>query len=221
MMTGESCCLVYLTGSRLYGCAEPDSDHDLRGIIEPTRKDYLDLTRPKERARIEGAEDVQVWSLHHWCDMFAKGSPNALEIALLPDSAVQYEDDLGRQVRRTARAALHAGFMPHLAHYAHGQHHRYERGGSDAGKRLMHAVRVLRLAVTLAETGDAPLIDPDPKLLLRIRHGAYMEGETEYRRLDDRLAHAVPVLPAHVPDAWDMELKTVALNRALEGKGAR
>lgn len=41
------------------------------------------------------------------------------------------------------------------------------------------------------------------------------------RRLDDRLAHAVPVLPAHVPDAWDMELKTNALNRALERKEDR
>ena len=41
------------------------------------------------------------------------------------------------------------------------------------------------------------------------------------RRLDDRLAHASSILPAHVPDAWDMELKTNALNRALERKEDR
>ena len=73
----DGCCLVFETGSRLYGCAEPGSDRDLRGIAAPTRADYLELRRPRERTVAQGA-DVQTWGLHHWCDMFAKGSPNAL-----------------------------------------------------------------------------------------------------------------------------------------------
>lgn len=39
----DGCCLVFETGSRLYGCAEPGSDRDLRGIAAPTRADYLEL----------------------------------------------------------------------------------------------------------------------------------------------------------------------------------
>lgn len=136
----DGCCLVFGTGSRLYGCAEPGPDLDLRGIVAPTRADYLELRRPRERTVAQGA-DVQSWSLHHWCDMFAKGSPNALEVALLPPSAVVRADPLGRAAMDAARGALHAGFIPHLAHYAHNQHHMYARG-DQPGKRLMHAVRV-------------------------------------------------------------------------------
>ena len=43
----DGCCLVFGTGSRLYGCAEPGSDRDLRGIAAPTRADYLELRRPR------------------------------------------------------------------------------------------------------------------------------------------------------------------------------
>ena len=176
-------CLVFGTGSRLYGCAEPGSDRDLRGIAAPTRADYLELRRPRERTVAQGA-DVQTWGLHHWCDMFAKGSPNAMEVALLPPSAVVRADPLGRAVMDAAHDALHAGFIPHLAHYAHNQHHMYERG-DQPGKRLMHAVRVMRLAVSLASTGTAELADPDATSLLAIRRGALMAGEAEYRRLEE------------------------------------
>ena len=75
--------------------------------------------------------------------MFAKGSPNAMEVALLPPSAVVRADPLGRAAMDAAHDALHAGFIPHLAHYAHNQHHMYERG-DQPGKRLMHAVRVIK-----------------------------------------------------------------------------
>lgn len=212
----DGCCLVYMTGSRLYGCADPSSDRDLRGIVAPTRMDYIELTRPKEHTVSDGM-DVQTWSLHHWCDMFAKGSPNALEIALLPDPAILHEDNLGRLLRDTARNGLHAGFIPHLMHYAHGQHHQYERG-EQPGKRLMHAVRVMRLAFELADNGRAGLEDPDTKQLLRIRHGAYVEGETEYRRLEERLKQAEPtrLLPAQASDGWDKDLKMLALKAALD-----
>lgn len=64
----DGCCLVFGTGSRLYGCAEPGSDRDLRGIAAPTRADYLELRRPRERTVAQGA-DVQTWGLHHWCDV--------------------------------------------------------------------------------------------------------------------------------------------------------
>ena len=62
---------------------------------------------------------MQTWGLRHWCDMFAKGSPNAMEVALLPPSAVVRADPLGRAAMDAAHDALHAGFIPHLAYYAH------------------------------------------------------------------------------------------------------
>lgn len=198
----DGCCLVFETGSRLYGCAEPGSDRDLRGIAAPTRADYLELRRPRERTIAQGA-DVQTWGLHHWCDMFAKGSPNAMEVALLPPSAVVRADPLGRAAMDAARGALHAGFIPHLAHYAHNQHH-------------MYAVRVMRLAVSLASTGAAELADPDAASLLAIRRGALMAGEAEYRRLEERLAALDPsrVLPAAPPEGWDAPVKKLALDMA-------
>lgn len=210
----DGCCLVFGTGSRLYGCAEPGSDRDLRGIAAPTRADYLELRRPRERTVAQGA-DVQTWGLHHWCDMFAKGSPNAVEVALLPSSAVVRADPLGRAAMDAARDALHAGFIPHLAHYAHNQHHMYARG-DQPGKRLMHAVRVMRLAVSLASTGTAELADPDAASLLAIRRGALMAGEAEYRRLEERLAALDPsrVLPAAPPEGWDAPVKKLALDMA-------
>lgn len=210
----DGCCLVFETGSRLYGCAEPGSDRDLRGIAAPTRADYLELRRPRERTVAQGA-DVQTWGLHHWCGMFAKGSPNAMEVALLPPSAVVRADPLGRAAMDAAHDTMHAGFIPHLAHYAHNQHHMYERG-DQPGKRLMHAVRVMRLAVSLASTGTAELVDPDAASLLAIRRGALMAGEAEYRRLEERLAALDPsrVLPAAPPKGWDAPVKKLALDMA-------
>ena len=141
----DGCCLVFGTGSRLYGCAEPGSDRDLRGIAAPTRADYLELRRPRERTVAQGA-DVQTWGLHHWCDMFAKGSPNAMEVALLPPSAVVRADPLGRADMDAAHDALHAGFIPHLAHYAHNQHHMYERGDQPGTGRLVGRVGEVGIA---------------------------------------------------------------------------
>ena len=215
----DGCCLVFESGSRLYGCAEPGSDRDLRGIVAPTRADYLDLRRPREHTVADGA-DVQTWGLHHWLSMFAKGSPNALEAALLPPSAVVRADPLGRAAMDAAAHALHAGFIPHLAHYARGQHHMYERG-DQPGKRLMHAVRVMRLAVSLADSGTASLVDSNAWMLLAIRRGALMAGEAEYRRLEKCLSGLDPtrVLPAAPPDGWDGQVKEMALAMAIKEDG--
>ena len=215
----DGCCLAFESGSRLYGCAEPGSDRDLRGIVAPTRADYLELRRPREHTVADGA-DVQTWGLHHWLDMFAKGSPNALEAALLPPSAVVRADPLGRAAMAAAAHAIHAGFVPHLVHYARNQHHMYERG-DQPGKRLMHAVRVMRLAVSLASTGTVSLADPDAASLLAIRRGALMAGEAEYRRLQERLAGLDParVLPAAPPDGWDRQVKEMALDMAVREDG--
>jgi hypothetical protein len=91
----------------------------------------------------------------------------------------------------------------------------YERG-DQPGKRLMHAVRVMRLAVSLASTGTAELADPDAASLLAIRRGALMAGEAEYRRLEERLAALDPsrVLPSAPPEGWDAPVKKLALDMA-------
>ena len=211
-----------LDGCCLYGCAEPGSDRDLRGIAAPTRADYLELRRPRERTVAQGA-DVQTWGLHHWCDMFAKGSPNAMEVALLPPSAVVRADPLGRAAMDAARGALHAGFIPHLAHYAHNQHHMYERG-DQPGKRLMHAIRVTRMARVYRETGRL-IVDCRPQRgrYLAVRQGDLDLGWRWYAREKERLDDARTILPDHDPDALAEAVRPIlrmALNRALSDRPA-
>lgn len=204
----ERAALVWVTGSAAYGLADAGSDRDLRAIIMPSVDDYVHCRRCKEHTRVDGDVDLQTYGLHHYCDMLLSNGPNAIELAGLPARHVVRTTPVGDLILDAAPKLVSQKAMAGLEGYAVQQWERYVKyaamgEGRTACKALMHAIRVLRMAAELWETGELRLArDTDRDELLEVRHGAAGMGERlrleALVRLDETKAGPTP-LPAE-PD---------------------
>lgn len=214
----DGCCLSYATGSSVYGLDVETSDLDLRGIIPPAVDDYINLDQPAETTRADSI-DLQTWGLHHWLTLFRKGSPNALEIALLPEDAILHVDRIGRLIVDNARQSLNRRFVRPLEGYSHQQYKRWRKTGS--AKNLMHSVRVMRMACELVEYGSTDLrrtVDRDE--LLAVRRGETTNGVRLWYEAKERLEWD-ETQPSPLSDGtdwtWMDEVKRLAFEQTVHG----
>lgn len=211
-----SCCLSYVTGSSVYGLDVETSDLDLRGITPPTLGDYVNLRQPAETTRADSI-DLQTWGLHHWLSLFRKGSPNALEAALLPSDAVIHADRIGRLILDGAAESLNRRFVRPLEGYSHQQCKRWRRTGNP--KNLMHAVRVMRMACELVEYGSASLRrDADRDELLAVRGGETTDGVRLWHEAKERLERLktqFSPLPDDADWTWMDEVRQLAFEQSV------
>lgn len=187
--------MVWLSGSRAYGLAVDESDRDVRACRLPDRQAYLRLEKPKDRTVLTGGVDRVEYGLHHLLDMLVANRPNVIELAGLPDRMIIRSTPLGGHVRQAAGSLLSQRALPGLKGYAHSQYARWSECGragdwKRARKSLMHAVRVMRMAGTLWETGVLEVVRvADRDELLAIRAGQ-SDGESAFREACERLEQA-------------------------------
>ena len=187
--------LVWLSGSRAYGLAVDGSDCDVRACRLPDRQAYLTLKRPEDKTVLADGVDRTVFGLHHLLDMLAANRPNVIELAGLPDRMIIRTSPLGEHIRRLAGEALSQRALPGLKGYAHSQYARWVNTGrmgdwGQARKALMHAVRAMRMAGTLWETGVLEVVrGSDRSELLAIRTGR-VDGERAWYQACERLEQA-------------------------------
>lgn len=214
--------LRWLTGSRAYGLALSDSDTDLRSIIPPGIEDYLTLARPRDRVDQDGSDTV-AFGLHHALDMIQAGGPNIIEI-FADDAHILGSDELGDMILALKPFVLTTLPVNGLEGYAVGQAAIARRRPDQAGKRLMHAIRVTRMARVYRETGRL-IIDCRPQRgrYLAVRQGDLNLGWRWYAQERKRLDDTPTVLPDHDPDALAEAVRPIlrmALNRALSDRPA-
>lgn len=214
--------LRWLTGSRAYGLALSDSDTDLRSIIPPDIEDYLRLARPRDRVDQNGSDTV-AFGLHHALDMIQAGGPNIIEI-FADDAHILGSDELGDMILALKPFVLTTLPVNGLEGYAAGQAATARRHPDQAGKRLMHAIRVTRLTRVYRETGRL-IIDCRPQRgrYLAVRQGDLDLGWRWYAQERKRLDDAHTVLPDHDPDALAEAVRPIlrmALDRALSDRPA-
>lgn len=212
--------LRWLTGSRAYGLALSDSDTDLRSIVPPGIEDYLTLARPRDRVDQDGSDTV-AFGLHHAVDMIRAGGPNIIEI-FADDAHILGSDELGDMILALKPFVLTTLPVNGLEGYAAGQAAMARRRPDQAGKRLMHAIRVTHLTRVYRETGRL-LTDCRPQRgrYLAVRQGDLDLGWRWYAREKERLDDARTILPDHDPDALNAAVRPIlqmALDRALSDR---
>lgn len=146
--------LVYVAGSRAYGLNHEDSDWDVRCMTPPTFDEICFQEDFNER-HLDGV-DVTLRSVRKTLTMLWRGNPNIIELFALPADCLLYADSIGRQViglrsRLLTRSCLKPmeGYMMHARHIASRPTSEPER----ARKAMMHAVRIHRMMLELAQTG--------------------------------------------------------------------
>lgn len=213
----DGCCLSYMTGSNVYGLNVETSDLDLRGIVPPAIKDYINLAQPAETTRAD-TMDLQTWGLHHWLTLFRKGSPNALEIALISEEAILHADRIGRLIVENAGQSLNRRFVRPLEGYSYQQYRRWQK--TRNAKNLMHSVRVMRMACELVEYGSASLrrtVDRDE--LLAVRQGETTNGIRLWHEAKERLEWDKTQPSPLADDAdwtWMDEVRRLAFEQAVQ-----
>lgn len=214
--------LRWLTGSRAYGIASSDSDTDLRSIIPPGIEDYLTLARPRDRVD-QGGSDTVAFGLHHALGMIQAGGPNIIEI-FADDAHILGSDELGDMILTLKPLVLTTLPLNGLEGYAVGQTAMARRRPDQAGKRLMHAIRVTRMTRIYRETGRLFLDCRSQRgRYLAVRQGDLNLGWRWYARERERLDDAHTILPDHDPDALAEAVRPIlrmALNRALSDRPA-
>lgn len=85
----ESMKLIVKTifGSKLYGTATPTSDHDVRGVFMPSKREILLGRIPKTNKDSGGnGDDFELYSLHHFVKLACDGQTVALDMLWTPPS---------------------------------------------------------------------------------------------------------------------------------------
>ena len=165
--------LAVVVGSRAYGLAGPDSDHDRRGVYAAPTRLFWRLTKPP--THLDGPLPEQLsWEVERFCDLARQGNPTVLEVLWSP--LVEKIDELGEALRSARRALLSRRVAQTYGAYARDQltkvASRRARTGETNHKQAMHMIRLLLAGAHLLRTGDV-LVDVSPlrDRLLAVKHG--------------------------------------------------
>lgn len=172
----------FLTGSRAYGYATPESDYDYRELhMAPLWRVASGMYQEKPKENKE-EEDTVSFELGHFALLCLKGSPNNVELLFLPEHCTQIDrrleplfhlrgEFLNRQYLR-ALAGYCVGEMKSLENdinvvkkFIH-ESHRIER----APKRLAHCFRLLNMGIEVRSGSQTLNVQrPEADYLLRVR----------------------------------------------------
>jgi len=217
----ESPDLVARVGSRLYGCANPDSDDDRRGfVVEPAP--YL-LGRKKFELFEDKESDFVIWSVQKFFHGLTRGSPNVFEILFVPEDQIIEATELGREVLRRREVFLCMGSIIPIHGFAQSEWLKAQlktknketgdvyhsarvvgakRKASHAEfgfsvKNAYHSIRLLHQGLELASKGNITYPRPEAELLRSIRNGKVSFGEIEelYEDLDAQLSKVIEQAP--------------------------
>ena len=89
--------LLVVTGSRLYGVAKPDSDHDLRGFVVPP-VDYVIGLKRFEQRQWNQPDDKIVYSIHKFVQLLLGSNTHALELLFAPHDMIIKSTAVGKRM---------------------------------------------------------------------------------------------------------------------------
>jgi hypothetical protein len=210
-----------VVGSRAYGLAGPDSDHDRRGVYAAPTELFWHLDKPP--THLDGPEHEQFsWEIERFCTLALQANPTVLECLWSPLIETITAD--GRALLERRDAFLSRRVADSYGRYARDQFRKLDahrdRTGELRGKQAMHMLRLLIAGAHVLRTGDV-LVDVahhrDPLLAVR-------RGETPYadvRRWAEQLvadldaAAATTTLPGEPDRAAVDDLLTDLRRRGL------
>lgn len=150
--------LSVVVGSRAYGLAGPDSDHDRRGVfVTPTRA-FWSLDKPPTHR--DGPRDEEFsWEIERFCTLALQANPTVLEVLWSP--LVETITDEGERLVAARRAFLSRRVAQTYGSYAQDQlakvHARQARTGEIKRKHVTHLLRLLMAGAHVLRTGEVLL----------------------------------------------------------------
>jgi predicted nucleotidyltransferase len=155
----EHTILAVVVGSRAYGLAGPDSDHDRRGVYAAPTRLFWHLDKPP--THLDGpAEEQFSWELERFCTLALQGNPTVLEVLWSP-LITQLTPD-GRELLAVRSAFLSRRVATTYGAYARDQLKRVDarrrRTGETNHKQAMHMIRLLLAGAHVLRTGEV-LVD--------------------------------------------------------------
>lgn len=203
---------VWLTGSRLYGLHNEDSDYDYTGIHFNV-SDMLNPFVDRERTDTYQENSVTFHSAAKFARLLVKGNPNIVDLVFgEPVTESRWGKFLIESVKpHVVTQQLAASYMGYLSEqYRRGfkpstpqnpqRKEQLEELGYDA-KYVMHFLRLAYTLQSMVITGEyKPLDETDREFLMRVRRGEfskanitrlcegeYKDTETYYHKYKDKL----------------------------------
>ena len=165
--------LAVVVGSRAYGLAGPDSDHDRRGVYAAPTRAFWHLDKPP--THLDGPLDEQFsWEIERFCTLAIQANPTVLEVLWSP-LVTQLTPD-GRELLDARAAFLSRRVADTYGAYARDQlkpvDARRSRTGDTNHKQAMHMIRLLLAGAHVLRTGEI-LVDVTAfrERLLEIKRG--------------------------------------------------
>lgn len=210
--------LSVVVGSRAYGLAGPDSDHDRRGVFVAPTAAFWRLDKPPTHR--DGPRDEEfAWEIERFCTLALQANPTVLEVLWSP--LVEHLTDDGRRLLGARRAFLSTRIADTYGTYARDQLKRVEdrqaRTGVTNHKQIMHMLRLLLAGAHVLRTGEILLdVSPLRDRLLAVRHGtAPWRDWAQTLQADLAAARAETRLPTHPDRAAVDDLLTDVRRRNL------
>ncbi|MEV4346730.1 nucleotidyltransferase domain-containing protein [Actinoplanes sp. NPDC049596] len=165
--------LRVVVGSRAYGLAGPDSDHDRRGVYAAPTRLFWPLDKPP--THLDGPLEEQFsWELDRFCTLALQANPTVLEVLWSP--LIEHLTPDGEDLRGVRQAFLSRRLAETYGSYARDQLARVttrrERTGETNHKQAMHMIRLLMAGAHVLRTGQV-LVDVSfaRDRLLAVKHG--------------------------------------------------
>lgn len=153
------------SGSRAYGFASEDSDHDIRGIYVRERNFYMSINVENKRDVIEkslGSLDVALWDIRKALGLMRKSNPHLYEWLLAPYNLV-YRDSLEIYLI-SDYDLLEEFYSPrrifyHYLHMAKGNYKKYIQGKDTVRvKKYLYVIRPLLILGNAQDVTDEDLL---------------------------------------------------------------
>jgi predicted nucleotidyltransferase len=146
------------SGSRGWGFASPDSDHDVRFLYVPPLAWYLRVLPGRDviELPISEALDINGWELRKALGLLRKGNATLIEWL---DSPVQYRADAAflEAMRRAAQQTWQPErAFRHYLHMARGNDRGYLHGKAVRHKKYLYVLRPILAAQWVLEGRGAP-----------------------------------------------------------------
>jgi predicted nucleotidyltransferase len=196
--------LSCLVGSRAYGLAGPDSDHDRRGVYAAPAAAFWPLDKPPTHLDGPAVEQFS-WEVERFCALALTANPTVLEVLWSPH--VDTITDEGRRLVAVRGAFLSTRVADSYGRYARDQMRRVDARRTATGqtnhKQAMHMIRLLLAGTHVLCTGEV-LVDVASyrERLLAIKNGVLAWAEVTawaddlLHRLDEAAATtSLPVGP--------------------------
>jgi len=194
---------LVLSGSRVYGTNNAESDYDYRGIFANEEKDVIGLyplgdAKGRENSRVHSSEDITLHGLHKFVKLAMNANPNVLELLFIDDYSIYMHPMFKRYFIDNRYMFLtqkcyytYSGYaMSQVQRSKHKSSHgtlreKYIVGPKDDpydSKYAMHTVRLMLNAQEILSNGtlNPNFQGPDLEFLKSIRTGEAFSDATDF-----------------------------------------